>query len=503
MTSKLAPTLTKQGLVNFAGATPESKATVERLLEEDRQKHHCFWGTVGFHNHLSHHLLAAYDFGATAKQLQAIYDADKDGLDPIHLADRATKTVEEQHVTIIAENWTEYLGQEKYYASLLTFFTAAVERLGIGETLEQYVFSPAANGNGAHMLLRFVSGAAHPLIQAGYAAEFGTGALMAQALAQAACHSPYIPELFDLRPQTRATNGHASHSAGPGRQPAHGLSLLEIVREVYDSPTMKPVMPYDPDASLSERSGSARKDGRPEEIMRLSNLWFVDASRGQAELDEKVEELIWLGTLLMAGTSKPGRKPRLDFFLMHMVTSSLFVLSLLQVIPSIESKTTLVRAVLPVVLMYMTVRGRPRIDPALLMSYTATPRPPTRQGLASCQRGASAVGDLAQDDYVNPWPEIVASVVQAPEAHIVKAIRTLYYAAQKYGTTPPGGAIGAFRRDGAETHAGTAKMDGTIFIRAAGVAMETLGWVSHGQKEGEWDRSALGWDDAWNTPDAE
>lgn len=58
-------------------------------------------------------LLAAYDFGAPAKQLQAIYDAQQGELDPIHLADRKTKAVEEQHVTITAKNWTEYLGDEK------------------------------------------------------------------------------------------------------------------------------------------------------------------------------------------------------------------------------------------------------------------------------------------------------------------------------------------------------------------------------------------------------
>ena len=47
----------------------------------------------------------------------------------------------------------------RYYANYVKFFTGIVEKLGAGETLEQYVFSPAANGNGTNMLLRFVSGA--------------------------------------------------------------------------------------------------------------------------------------------------------------------------------------------------------------------------------------------------------------------------------------------------------------------------------------------------------
>ena len=47
----------------------------------------------------------------------------------------------------------------RYYANFLQFFTGTVARLGVGVTLEQYVFSPVANGDGAYMLLRFVGGA--------------------------------------------------------------------------------------------------------------------------------------------------------------------------------------------------------------------------------------------------------------------------------------------------------------------------------------------------------
>lgn len=92
-------------------------------------------------------------------------------------------------------------------------------------------------------------------------------------------------------------------------------------------------------------------------------------------------------------------------------------------------------------------------------------------------------------------------VIHATDSHTVKTIRALYYGAQKYGETPPGGVKCSFSEDGKETLIGTSKLDGTIFVRAAGVVMNTLGWVTHGQKEGNWDRSALGWDEAWNEPD--
>lgn len=58
-------------------------------------------------------LLAAYDLGAPEHLLQAIYDDEKNNLSPLHLADRKTGAVEVQKVTVNAQNWTQYLGEEK------------------------------------------------------------------------------------------------------------------------------------------------------------------------------------------------------------------------------------------------------------------------------------------------------------------------------------------------------------------------------------------------------
>ncbi len=48
------PSTIQQGVLNLPGATFETQRTAEGLLAEDRERHHCFWGRVGFHNHLSH-----------------------------------------------------------------------------------------------------------------------------------------------------------------------------------------------------------------------------------------------------------------------------------------------------------------------------------------------------------------------------------------------------------------------------------------------------------------
>ncbi|KDQ61069.1 hypothetical protein JAAARDRAFT_45728 [Jaapia argillacea MUCL 33604] len=492
------PATVNHGILNFPGGTPESKATIERLLAEDREKHHCFFGKIGLHNHLSHHLLASYDLGAPTKLLEATYQAEATNQSPIHLADRAKGLVEQQPIKITADNWTEYLGQEKYYARYVEFYTAEVSARGAAEALETLVFSPAANRDGALMLLRFVGGAAHPFIQTGtprisqYGVEFGSDAMVAQALAQTAVHKPFVPELFDVSSDTDAL-------PNVNAQTPVGQPLLAILRQVYDSDILKPVMPYDNNALLSARIRDASMDGRPAEIRRLSALWGVHCQLQPHEFDKKVEELFWVATLLMAGTSKPGRKPRLDFFLMHILNATLFLPSLLKAIPNPESKAKLLNAYLPVILMYVEVRGRPRIDPELTMSYTSTPQPP--EATAHLNPHPSGYGNPLDLDFINPWPAIISSVLHAPDAHTVKAIRALYYAAQHYGSTPAGDVPGAVDKQGKETHNGIGKLDGTVFVRAAGVVMDQLGWVTHGQPAGKWDASALGWDDAWKNGD--
>lgn len=317
-------------------------------------------------------------------------------------------------------------------------------------------------------------------------------------LAQTAVHQPFVPDIFDLSvPKLQPMNEASGEASSGHRHPFRGKALLTILRDAYESKTMEPVMPYDPDAPLRVRIQDALKTpGRVDEIKRLAAQWQVDTGRGQEALDEKVEELLWATTLLLAGTGKRGQPARLDFFLMHMLNMSLFLPSLLRAIPTMESKAALLHAIVPVMLMYLTIRGRPRINPPLLMSYTATPRPPG--GDKAYSPHETAIGDSRDATLVNPWPDIVAAVLHAPDPHTLKAIRALYFAAQQYGTTPPGGAIGAFDAEGNETHEGMAKVDGSIFVRAAGVVMNTLGWVTHGQPAGKWDFSAHGWDEAWN-----
>lgn len=336
-----------------------------------------------------------------------------------------------------------------------------------------------------------------------FGVEFGSKAMVAESkgrfhnvlrdahiipgMAQTAVHQLRdIGDLFDPEPE----------SVG------QSVPLLVLLQQAYDSPILKPKMPYDPNAFISARLRDAMKDGRPNEIRRLCALWWpanlsqLKSEEVQQLLEQKVEELFWVNTLILAGTGKEGRKPRLDFFFMHALNATIFLPSLFRVIREDKHKIQLLRGLLPTIFIFIIMRGRPRINPKLLMSYTASPRPSVDRPIVDPE----ALGNPADTDIANPWPAIIESSLLAPDAHVIKAIRTLYYAAQRYGQRAAGQVPGAFV-DGKESHIGSSILDGTVFVRAAGVIMDTLGWMAYGERPGEWDRSALGWEDAWKNGD--
>jgi len=452
---------------------------------KDAESHHCFFRATGFHNHLSHHLLAVYDLGASAGLLQKIYADEATSQRPIILEPK------DESIVVSKDNWIQYLENQSAYGAFVKFFAEEVKDLGVTGVLEKYIFDPEVNKNGIDMLSRVMAGVLHPLIHIGYGAEFGDQTLIATGLSEAAMTRPLPRNLFH------------SEKAEERVETSQSITLLELLAQVYESKTLHPPMPYDPDLLLSVRTRLALANGGAEEIHRICSQYGIFGDFKEADLASKVEECIWVSTLLMASTSREGRKPRIDFFLMHLVTSSLFLKPFFAVLEKPAHKVALLNAYIPTFVLTILTRGRPRINPKLLMSYTDKPRPPVSAGkLPEPNSTSESLGNPQNDTDYNPWPTIIEAVQYHQDSHVPKTLRTLIFASQNYGDKAPGTAIGAFHRDsGAETHNGTGEIDGTIFVRAAGLVMETLGWVSYGEKGGRWDGGALGWDAAWDSGD--
>lgn len=342
-----------------------------------------------------------------------------------------------------------------------------------------------------------------------YGLEFGIDLLVATGLAQTAIHKAVLAQFFPYS-AARGDNAPASSpSTGPGRQPFTGPSLLETLRQICDSETLASPLPYDPKPFISQRIQAITEGPRAAEILRICQQYTLsipnDAS--QEELDARLEELIWAGTLLLFATGREGREVRLDFFLMHLVTSSLFLGTTLDAVKDTRSKVALIRHYVPVLVVVMLSRGRPTIRANLVQEWTETPRPVGWDEVLGIKRdGGSGIGDMRNDEDYNPWPALTHAAMHHPDLHVVKAMRTLIFAARKYGDVPPGGVIGAFRPAKAtsesakpeETFKGMAELDGTLFVRAAGAMMDYMRWTVCGHPaRPDWDRSALGWDEAW------
>ncbi|CAK5270641.1 unnamed protein product [Mycena citricolor] len=447
-----------QGLVNTP-TTPEAGRKLQELLARDAREHHCFFDDIGRKNHNAHHLVAAYDLGATGALLARIYEEESVILRPLG----------PQYDIFTDQTWTTRLGERQAYASYLLFFEKKIEALGVQKTIEEYVLAPAANANGAAMLSRFFSGAVHPIIHVGLGVEVGQDCVVAQGLALCAVVDADFVSILSGQP-----SGLPELSAVP----TNGATLLSILREVYESPTLGPLPPYNPRDMLGLGFNRLTESpARGAELRRLYAGWSLDTtltdSAFEAECQKKVDECFWQATLLTAAAGRPGRENRIDFFLMHTLTSAVSLPTLLAALPNKMHKAQLLQAHALASALWAIARGRPRINPALLMSCP---------DVALGQPGGEA----------NPWLPVTLNALEHTDSHVIKTIRTLYYAAQRLGQTPVGGVPGAVDSDGKETHEGASRLDGSAFVRAAIMTSETLGWVAFGGEPGQWDRSSLG-----------
>jgi hypothetical protein len=312
----------------------------------------------------------------------------------------------------------------------------------------------------------------------------------------------------------RGDNAIAPFTAtGPGKQPSAGPSLLEIFRQVCDDESLFPPSPYGSERLLfiSARIREIQNLGMSEKVLRICQQYTLsipnDAS--DEELRARAEELVWVATLLMFATGREGRETRLDFFLMHLVTQSAFFDSYLATIKNTRSKVMLFRHMVPIWVIYMLIRGRPVINGDLIQAMPLDARPPLDWHALGPKSGtASGIGDIKSNEDYDPWPALISGAIHHPDYHVAKAMRTLIHASRNYGDTPTGQIIGAFRPAKSssdkpeETFKGMAKVDGTLFVRAAGVMLDYMGWTIIGQEARAlvWDRSGLGYDEAWEQP---
>ncbi|KAG7090652.1 hypothetical protein E1B28_009753 [Marasmius oreades] len=447
------------------GITPESTETLRGLLQDDYLKHHVFMNDRNFHNHIAHHVLAAWALGADEEVIQAIYDQDR----------KSQKAAFESPEPITRGNYNEHLGDGSFYNAYLKYFSEVLQQTDVNAVLEEHVFSSDFNfgtknkaGKNPEMLARFVGGLFHPMIQTGYGFEFNIPGVVAEGLAQAAVHgvgdTVIIPaslfsESLDARFHKLEINGGDKRET----KPLHAFTVLARLmkdQKINNGGVLDLLEAY---KLVMENCG--------ETILKYTTEWARFDPADPKVVEVKLEELQWTNVLVyfMSGL-KGGRKDfKADFFTMHLVTSSLFLPSLLAAL-SPPSKHLLIRTYFSVSLAWWIARGKPSVD---VTSFFAGPVPVN----GTVNESESKSGKS------NPWFGTIQHAVPHPDEHLVKCQRSLAHYASLYGSRKKG------EPDFSETELpGADKMDGTLFLRAALLTTER---VKRGQKDGAlwyWDQ---------------
>ncbi|KAF8550708.1 hypothetical protein OG21DRAFT_1499617 [Imleria badia] len=496
---KPPPSLLAPGRVPNSG--PEATAALLKALRDNHERSHVFFNEFSFHNHSVHHLLAIYALGAPGPIINAAYENT-------HLDHMRVAFVAPEKVTITDDNFTEYLGNDHYYNAYLDYFHRVVLEPGatISTILEKYLFSPHYNvrkphqGEQPQMLNRFLEILIHPIIHAGYGAEFGIPGLIAEGLAWTSVHPAGATTLITrlLFTPTRTTpiteleqQGKLPRyvSSQPAWMPKPGsrLRALNILSLMLRDPRFGSKV-------LDKHEYAAMLESHGEVINKYGEFWDCNIE-SQEDLEERVEELIWAATLMYGVGSWDGNEVeyRADFFTAHIVTSVLFIPSICAYL-SRPSQTKLLRAHFLTSITWWLVRGRPGFA---LKGLISQPLPPLSNvpsskysnTLPGCQPSASACALPSQTSPFattpNPWYPILADALVHPNEHLCKVQRALAHFNVLYGHRQAGFVLESLSKDGVKVDPEYAYLDGSVFLRVAWLTGAALGWVTHGEDNTE------------------
>ena len=178
---------------------------------------------------------------------------------------------------------------------------------------------------------------------------------------------------------------------------------------------------------------------------------------------------------------------------MHLVTSSLFLSSIFSLLTR-RSQKLLLRGYFAICLVWYVGQGCAELDIARFFGNAATllPIPPGPKPSPHKDVCPSPTSRFALTP--DPWLHIIQSTLTHPDDHLPKLQRTLAEYSSHFGSTPTGYFTGTELKD-AEL------IDGTLFVRSAGLTCGRLGWVREGEPPLEtWDIKGFFkvMDEIWN-----
>ncbi|KAA8643044.1 questin oxidase family protein [Aspergillus tanneri] len=282
-----------------SGIREDSARTANEVLQEDLEKHHVYFNDMGFHNHIVHHVLTIFALGASPEEIKAAYNKDKSYQRPALPADQTVI----QSLYDKAE-FQKCLGRHKNYPNFLAYFQQEMERKGVENVINEYLFS--GDELAENLLSRLFGGLLHPLIHLGFGIEFDQPAIIAEALAQTAIHEDWMSPMF-LWPAEKAAGGIGK----PGKK-----TMVQILEEMRANKKLA--------SSAHFNDANKMRDGvlqrAPEEMIRYAAEFTVSSD----QLEEKLVEMIDTVAYYTSTAQRPSKEIKFDFFFIHCLNSSIF-----------------------------------------------------------------------------------------------------------------------------------------------------------------------------------
>ncbi|KAI8348306.1 hypothetical protein BD560DRAFT_358794 [Blakeslea trispora] len=459
------------------GISPEAAKLSEQLLLKS-DEFHIFFNEKGFHNHLDHHVLAAYSFGASKERLQQIFD--------IHAKDQRPAPPSIGEIT--RENYKQHLGKKEAYTSFLQFFKTEIDRYGMIETIRRFVWSN-------DFLARTVAGVYHPLIHIGYGLEFNLPGVAAEGLAMAALTENQFLPLIPLQPElnksslipsqaqtlaenaTSSARGYAAMALDQiTNQLATRLGITDKTTSHHQENASRSVPAtggtpdYLKDHSLFAIFNLVREDPAFQGLFKstdefrykfiLKNEKAVERIRhyvaqwglteSSSVIQKKMKELYSLAAILTGSTAlhpdHPDKK-RPSFFLVHALTSVEFLHQFVSRVAPSEA-VSLIQAHLAITIVYFLTEGSPKFNLEGLLNYKTS---------------------IPNSKSENPWLPVMDASIDQEESHVIKAVRSCVVGQVIYGPHDD------------------SRLD-NIWLRTAELVVDC---------RGNWDFDGVGFEDTW------
>ncbi|MDI1492736.1 MAG: hypothetical protein OHK93_004518 [Ramalina farinacea] len=274
------------------------------LLKKNHEAYHIFFRDPGMHNHMVHSLLTCLTLGANAQDLQDRYN----DLAP---SQRAIPEIDEALIARLddAEVFYSTIGQVHQYHTFLEFFKGQIAAVGYQKVILEYVFSHSKVAE--RMLVQMVEGAYHPIIHIGFGVEFDQPAIVAEGLALAA--SQLRMKIEDVLFAAEMKAAAAGVSGGKPKP------LIELIHDVRASERIRTAPVW---SDLAAKiTGVVERAG--DEMARMAAEFRIKVD-DEDDLNRRTAEMISACTYLCGAAHQQGRPRKIDFFLMHCVTSSIF-----------------------------------------------------------------------------------------------------------------------------------------------------------------------------------